>query len=175
MRAENRAEQIMRGAHVRDPVAHGFVDGIFQRAAAGIHADHFRAEQAHAKNIQPLALHVLGAHVNGAGEAEPRGDRCRRDSMLARAGFRDHALLAHAHGEQALAEAVIDFVRAGVQQIFALDVNSRAAQMLGEARRKLQRRGTSGKIVQQIIEFRLKRWVARALRHRRAQALRAAP
>ena len=100
MRAKNRAEKIMGGADVRDPVAHCFVDGIFQRAAAGIHAYDFRAEQAHAKNIQALALHVVSAHVNGAGEAEARGNGRRRNAMLARASFRDHALLAHADGEQ---------------------------------------------------------------------------
>ena len=45
MRAENRTEQVVRRAHVGDPVAHGFVDRVLQRAAAGIHANHFRAQQ----------------------------------------------------------------------------------------------------------------------------------
>ena len=53
--------------------------------------------------------------------------------------------LAHAHGQQSLAEAVIDFVRAGVQQVFALDVDARPAEMFGQARSKLQRRGTAAK------------------------------
>src|SRR6266849_538987 len=39
MRAENGAEEIVRGADVGDPVAHGFVDGVLERAAAGIDAD----------------------------------------------------------------------------------------------------------------------------------------
>src|SRR5258708_18007335 len=33
MRAEDGAEKIVRGADVGDPVAHGFVDGVFERAA----------------------------------------------------------------------------------------------------------------------------------------------
>ena len=156
MRAEHGAEQIMRGLHVGDPVAHGFVDGVFERAAAGIDADHFRAQQPHAKHVQALALHVFRAHVDRAGKPEQRGHRRGGDAVLARARFRDHALLAHAHGEQALAEAIVDFVRAGVQQVFALDVDARAAELFGEPRGKLQRRGPAGEIVQQLAELRLK-------------------
>ena len=52
--------------------------------------------------------------------------------MLTRAGFGDDALLSHALGEQSLAEAVVDLVRAGVQQVFALQIDLRAAQFLGE-------------------------------------------
>ena len=147
MRSQHRAEQIVRRAHVRDPVAHRFVDRVLQRARAGIHAHHFRAQQAHAEDVEPLALHVLGAHVDDAFEAQARRHRRRGDSVLARAGFRDDAALAHAHGQQALADAIVDFVRAGVQQVFALDVNARAAQMLRQPRSKLQRRGPPGKIL----------------------------
>ena len=32
MRSDYRAEQLMRGADVCDPIAHGFIDGVFQRA-----------------------------------------------------------------------------------------------------------------------------------------------
>jgi hypothetical protein len=41
--------------------------------------------------------------------------------MLAGAGFGDDAGLAHALGEQDLADAVVDLVRAGVVQLFALE------------------------------------------------------
>jgi hypothetical protein len=47
--------------------------------------------------------------------------------VLAGAGFRDHAVLAHALDEQSLAEAVVDFVRAGVEQVFALEIDFCAA------------------------------------------------
>ena len=63
------------------------------------------------------------------------------------------ARLAHFYGEEALADGVIDFVRAGVQKIFALQINARAAELRGEARGKLQRRGTAGEIFQQGLEF----------------------
>ena len=50
--------------------------------------------------------------------------------MLPRAGLRDDALLAHAPRQQPLAQRVVDLVRAGVQQVFALEINLRAAQLL---------------------------------------------
>ncbi len=68
--------------------------------------------------------------------------------MLPCAGFRDDARLAHFHGEQALADGVVDFVRAGVQQIFALQINARSAEFFAEAQSKLQRRGAAGEILQ---------------------------
>ena len=39
MRAEHRPEQVVRVADVGDPVAHRLVDGVLQRAAAGVDAD----------------------------------------------------------------------------------------------------------------------------------------
>ena len=66
MRAENGAEKIMRRRDVCHPVAHRFIDRIFQRAAAGIDANHFGAEKQHAIYVEPLPLHIFGAHVNGA-------------------------------------------------------------------------------------------------------------
>ena len=119
---------------VGDPVAHGLADGVFEGAAAVGHADDVRAQQAHAEDVEALAAHVLFAHVDGAIEAEQRADGGGGDAVLARAGFGDDAALAHAPGEQRLAEAVVDLVRAGVEQVFALDVDLRAAA-LRESRR----------------------------------------
>src|SRR5438045_3829646 len=69
MRAKNGPEQIMGGPHVGDPVAHGLVDGVLQRAAAGIHGHDLGAEHAHTRDVQRLARHVLRAHVYDALEA----------------------------------------------------------------------------------------------------------
>ncbi len=43
--------------------------------------------------------------------------------MLAGARLGDDALLAHAQGQQTLADGVVDLVGAGVQQVFALEVD----------------------------------------------------
>ena len=96
MRPEHRAEQVVRVVDVGHPVAHRFVDGILQRAAAGIDASHLGAEQPHADDVQRLAGHVLGAHVDVALEAEQRARGRGGDAVLPRAGFGDDAPLAHA-------------------------------------------------------------------------------
>src|SRR5271168_5248555 len=50
--AEDGAEQVVRGADVGDPIAHGFVDGVFERAAAEVHAGDGGAEHLHAHDVE---------------------------------------------------------------------------------------------------------------------------
>ena len=49
------------------------------------------------------------------------------------AGFGDHTRLAHALGQHGLADGVVDLVRAGVVQVFALQVNLRATHFAAHA------------------------------------------
>ena len=163
MRAENRTQEIVRGADVGHPVAHGFVDGVLERAAAGIDADHLRAEHAHARNVQCLALHVFRAHIDDTFKAEMRGHRGARDAVLAGACFRNDPRLLHLHREKALADGVIDFVCAGMQQVFALEINPRATKMRRKAFRELQRCRPPREILQQIVESSLKNRVSLGL------------
>ena len=67
---------------------------------------------------------------------EQRADRGRGHAVLAGAGLGDDALLAHALGQQSLTDAVVDLVGAGVQQVLALEVNLRAAQLLASGARR---------------------------------------
>ena len=53
-------------------------------------------------------------------------------------------------------DGIVDFVRAGVEQILALEINFRAAQFACEPFGKIKRRGPSAKLAQIIIQFRLK-------------------
>ena len=156
MRAERGAEDVMRRAHVRDPIAHRFVDRFFQRRLAGGDGDDFRAQKTHPRNVERLAFHIDRAHVDDAFAAEPRGHRGGRDAVLAGAGFGDDPLLAHAPREQDLAERVVDFVRAGVEQVFAFQINFRAAELLRQALGEIKRRRPAGEIAQQMVEFGLK-------------------
>ena len=115
MRSEHAPEQVMRGADIGDPVAHGFVDGVFEGARSGMgHCRELSMPQPHAEDVEFLAAHVFGAHVDYALEAEQGADGGGGDSMLTSAGFGDHAMLAHAFDEQALSEAIVDLVRAGI-------------------------------------------------------------
>ena len=125
MRPERRAEQVVGVADVGDPITHRFVDRVLQRPAAGIDLAHRRAEQPHAKHVGRLTTHVLGAHVDVTLEAEQRARGRARDAVLPRAGFGDDTRLAHAFGEQRLSERVVDLVRAGVREVFALEKDRR--------------------------------------------------
>ena len=73
--------------------------------------------------------------------------------MLARAGFGDNPLLAHAQCQQRLAQAVIDLVRTGMQQVFALDVDLCATQAFAEAFCVVQRRWPPRVGMQQMVEL----------------------
>ena len=63
------------------------------------------AEQAHARDVERLALGVDLAHVDRALEAEQGRRGGGRHAVLAGAGLGDHARLAEALGEQRLARA----------------------------------------------------------------------
>ena len=58
--------------------------------------------------------------------------------------------------QQRLAQAVVDLVRARVQQVFALDINARAAKFFGKPFGEIEWRGTAGVVVQQVVKLRLK-------------------
>ena len=85
------------------------------------------------KTLSAWRLHVLGAHVDVALEAEQRARRRRRDAVLPGAGLGHDAPLPHPHREQRLAERVVDLVRAGVRQVLALQKDPRAAARLRSA------------------------------------------
>ncbi len=128
----------------------------FNVRAAVAHRLHLRAQQAHAEYVEPLPAHILFAHVHHALQAEERAYRGRGHTVLPRAGLGDDAFFAHAPRQQRLTQAVVDFVRAGVQQIFALQPDARAAQSFGEPFGEIQRRGAARVGVQQSGQFGLK-------------------
>ena len=83
--------------------------------------------------------------------------------MLASAGFCDNPRLTHTDGEQYLANAVVDLVRAGVVQLVALEPDLRAfacgcvlTDFLGEALGIIKRRRTADIMLQQIVKLRCK-------------------
>ena len=79
-------------------------------------------------------------------EQRARGGGC--DTVLAGAGLGDDPALSHPLGEQDLAERVVDLVRAGVEQVLALEVD-RVAGGLGEPPRAVERRRAAGEVAQQ--------------------------
>ena len=84
-RADGRADHVVSGRDVRDPVADRRADRLLQRPRAGLDRLDPRAQQPHPLDVGPLAAHVLGAHVDDALEA--RAAR-RRSRSRRRAGRR---------------------------------------------------------------------------------------
>ena len=159
MRPQRRAQQIIGRPDVGHPIAHRLADGVFQRLRPRADPADLSAQQPHAQHIQLLALHVHIAHVDNALHAQQRAHCSRSHPMLPRAGFGDDALLAHPLGQQPLAQRVVDLVRPRVQQVFALQVDLGAAQLLRQPLGKVKRRRPPRIILQQIGQLRLKRRV----------------
>ena len=128
MRAGDGADDVEGVVDVGHPVAHGLVEGILERPRAGLDRHDVGAQQLHAIDVGGLAPDVLAAHVDHALQAEARRHGGGGHAMLAGAGLGDDARLAHAPGEQRLADAVVDLVGAGVVEVFALEVDLRAAE-----------------------------------------------
>ena len=180
MRAHRRAQDVVGRLDVRDPVAHGLVDGVLERRRARGHAAHLGTERAHPQDVGPLALDVLGAHVHDARQVQQGAGRGRRDAVLAGAGLGDDPGLAEPPGQQRLAEGVVDLVRTGVGEVLALEVEaeprdgdrggaSRRGRRTGRRRGKpgrfafhgggqaigpVQRRGSAGEALQQVAQVR---------------------
>jgi len=73
--------------------------------------------------------------------------------MLAGSGFGDEALLAHAKGQEGLAEGVVDLVGAGVVEVFPFEINLGPAEFFGEAARQIKAAGPAGKFVEVVAEL----------------------
>ena len=161
MRADDRAENVVRGLDARHPVAHRFVDGVAKRARAAGDRPHFGPQQLHAEHVGRLPADVFLAHVDDAFEAEMGTGGGGGDAVLAGAGFGDHPLLAHPQREQALAERVVDLVGAGVVEILALEPDLGSAALFAEPLGEIQRRRPADVVLPERRQFRLKRGVLR--------------
>ena len=154
---QSRSASFIASLSVREPLSTGTTVG---------------AEQAHAHHVERLAAHVLGAHVDDALEVEQGAGGGRGDAVLAGAGLGDDAALAHALGQQRLAEDVVDLVRAGVAEVLALEQDRRAAA-LAQPGGVVERRGAAGVVGEQARELGLEGRVARAPPRRPPSARRA--
>ena len=162
-----------------NPVAQRLVERVLEAAAPRVDGGDFCAEQLHAKDVERLALDVDAAHEDLALAAKQRGHRRRRHAVLARAGFGGDPRLSHPHREQRLAERVVHLVRAGMTEVFALEVDFRAAEFRGQIGGEVKRRRTADVLARQTLELGAKGRVAprRAVRtlqlsERRNQGLR---
>ena len=152
MRACGRADQVVRGLDVGDPVADRLVHRVLQRPRAGADRDHLGAQHAHPHDVGALAADVLLAHVDMALEAEPGAHRGRGDAVLAGAGLGDDPALAQPPGQQRLADRVVDLVGAGVVQILALQPDPHARRQLHHALGQVERRRPADEVAAEALD-----------------------
>ncbi len=153
VRAGHGADDVEGVLDVRHPVAHRLIQGILERLAAALDRDHLGAKQMHAVDIRALALDVFGTHIDHALQTVAGTDRRGRDAMLAGAGLGDHARFAHALGQQRLADHVVDLVRAGVVQVFTLQIDLRAAHLAAHASGVINRARATDEVLQFAAEL----------------------
>ena len=134
MRPHGRAQDVVRRLDVRHPVAHRLVDGVLERRGARRDGADLRAQRTHPQHVRALPLDVLGAHVHDARQVEQGAGRGGRDAVLTRARLGDDPGLAKPPGQQGLPERVVDLVRAGVGEVFALEVEPDRWQGASERR-----------------------------------------
>ena len=73
--------------------------------------------------------------------------------MLTGTGFGNDALFTHTPGQQSLTNRIVDFVSTGVVEVFAFQINLRAAQDLAPTLGVINRAGTADKVFQFTIEL----------------------
>ena len=151
MRSRHGADQVVRRADGGDPVAESFADGLFQRARARIrpHAPRHRAGACDTTfgawrrcPLRPCTRRTPG-----------RSSRTRwpwRRHAVPRRSRRD-AALTEAAREERLTTGVVDLVRAGVQEVLALEKDPLSRRR--EARRLVQRSRSSGEALKQLVEL----------------------
>ena len=152
MRAGHGADNVKGVVDIGHPVAHCLVQCILERAGTGGHAAHLGAQQFHPEHVDGLAVNVGLAHVHHALLVQAGCHGGRSHAMLAGAGLGNHPFLAHVVRQQTLAHGVVDLVRAGVVQVFALEQYARTATLLAEAPGMVQRRGTAYIVGQVIVQ-----------------------
>ena len=149
-RADAGTDQIVGRLDVRDPVADRFARRLLERLRAELDRPHLRAEETHPLDVRRLPAHVLGAHVDDALEPEPRAHGRGRDAVLARARLGDDPVLAQAAREDCLAERVVQLVRAGVEEVLALEVEP---LLRGEPLGAGQRSRAAGVVASELVQL----------------------
>lgn len=176
MRADSRSDEVVRGRQIRDPVTHRFVcargccqvsrdleglardkvltNGIFERLATTRDSDDLGAQHLHPEDVKRLSPNVLGAHVHHALQPELGAHRRGRDTVLPGSSLGDDAFLAKPASEKDLPHGIVDLVGSSVVQVFALEPDSRASDVLGQSFSEVQpRRPVHVDVVAAVLGF----------------------
>ncbi|MNJ48047.1 hypothetical protein D3C77_432280 [compost metagenome] len=153
MRADHRTDGVDVIVRVLQVLLEGAVHRFLERRRAAGHRHQLAAEDLHLGDVGVFFLDVHLAHVNLAGNSHQRAGGGQGHAVLAGAGFGDDLGLAHELGQQRFAQAVVDLVRAGVVEVFAFQVDLRAAELFRQAPGVEDRAGASDVVGEQTGQF----------------------
>ena len=173
VRAHRRADDVIRIRRMTAPVADSFVCRVLERHVAGGNGDDPRAEHLHLLDVGVLPLNVCFTHIDHALHVHQGADRGGGDAVLSGTRLRDDAAFAHLTGDENLADGVVDFVSAGMVEVFALEVDF-ATVLPAEASGQIERRGAADVIAQELVVFLAERLAVHHLQVSLPQLLHAA-
>lgn len=104
VRTNGTANNIVRVAHVGNPVAHSFVDSIFQGLAATGDGNNGGAQQLHLEHVERLSFNIFGTHVDHTLETELGANCSCGDTVLTSTSLGNNTRLVQSLSEQCLTD-----------------------------------------------------------------------
>mmetsp|Transcript_11586 Transcript_11586/g.20582 ORF Transcript_11586/g.20582 Transcript_11586/m.20582 type:complete len:366 (+) Transcript_11586:390-1487(+) len=155
VRADCTANNVVRGAHVRNPVTHSFVNRVLEGLGAARNTNYLCTENLHTENVECLSPHVFFTHVNSTVQVEKStcGGSCY--TVLTSSSLRDNTLLTNATCNKALSQGIVDLMCTGVGKILSFQPDFGSTNVLGQTFGKVQRRGPSYVVAAKCLEFEL--------------------
>ena len=147
-------------SHVRNPVSHGLVHGVFECFRARDHGPYLSTQKLHTEDIKLLAFRVLLPHVYHAFLVQKRSNSSRGNPVLPRSGFSYYPVLAHPTAKNPLTYSVIYLVRPSVGKILSFKVNLGAAETLRHRTGVIKRGGPPCVLLQVVINLLVKSLVS---------------
>src|SRR6266581_3731694 len=109
---------------------------------------HLGAEHLHPVHVQFLSVHVLASHVDFRAQSQSRARHSGSNPMLSGPGFSNDPQFPHFLGKESLAESIVDLVRATMQEILSLQIDSGPSNVASQIGSKVQWGGSAGETVQ---------------------------
>src|ERR1039457_1395278 len=153
VRPGDRADDVIGVVDICDPVAHGFVQRVFQRPRTRFDGYHAGTEDLHAVDVRRLAPDVLRTHIHHAFQAVAGRDRSRSHAVHAGARLGGDSRLAHAPCEHGLPARIVDFVGAGMVEVFALEVYLRTPEQTRPALAVIDGARTADIVLEVVAEL----------------------
>ena len=113
------------------PFTHCSVASIFQSHGTTFNCYYFRTQKFHSKYVQRLAFSIFFTHENNAFHTHQCCYSCSSYTVLTCTGFCDYTSFTHFFRQKSLTEYVVNFMRTGVVQIFAFQIDFCTAKIFG--------------------------------------------